>query len=275
MSESDPTGTDRTALHVEERGAPDAPLVVLVHGSMDRGSGMNRVVKRLEDRYLVVTYDRRGYGASMGVPGPRTAEGNAQDLVDVLDGRRGLVFGHSVGGTFALAVAQRRPDLVRAVGVFEAPMYWEPWWPDDTTGRSVLGADGRGRGDAEDAAESFMRRLLGDERWERLPSSTREDRRAEGPALVAEMADLAGRAPYASDAIGVPVLVARGERSKDHHRRAAALLAERVASPRRAAPSEFVEVPGVSHGAHLQDPDAFAALVDRLAALADLADQEG
>jgi len=230
---------------------------------------MARVARHLEDRYRVVAYDRRGYGRSLRVPGPRTADANVEDLIEVLGGRRGLVFGHSVGGTFALAAAQRRPDLVRAVGVYEAPMYWEPWWPSDTTGKVVLGAAGQGDAAAEDAAEGFMRRLLGDERWERLPSGSRADRRSEGPALVAEMADLTRGAPYEANAIRVPVLVVRGEQSKGHHRNAAGVLAERVASPERGAASEFLELPGVSHGLHLQDPEAFAALVDRLAALAD------
>ena len=164
-------------------------------------------------------------------------------------------------------LAQRRPDLVRAVGVYEAPMYWEPWWPADTTGQRVLSARDAPDG-AGDAAEAFMRRVIGDERWERLPAGTRALRRAEGPALVGELSSLTASVPYEAEAITVPVLVARGEQSKPHHREAAVVLAERLATPGRGAPSELVDVPGVGHGIHLQDPHAFAALVDRLAALA-------
>jgi len=33
-----------------------------------------------------------------------------------------------LGGVVALAAAQRRADLVRAVGAFESPMPWLEWW---------------------------------------------------------------------------------------------------------------------------------------------------
>ena len=36
-----------------------------------------------------------------------------------------------------------------------------------------------------------MRRLIGDEKWERLPRRRRAARRAEGAAMVGELADLA------------------------------------------------------------------------------------
>ena len=105
----------------------------------------------------------------------------------MLDGRSAAVFGHSFGGDIALAAAQRHPDLVRAVGAYEPPMPWEPWWPSATARRKRHRAyqrDGAGA-----AAEAFMRRMIGDEVWERLPASTRDERRADGPALVGEFAD--------------------------------------------------------------------------------------
>jgi pimeloyl-ACP methyl ester carboxylesterase len=258
------------ALYVDERGPIGAPVLVLVHGSMDRSTGMGRVVRQLEQEFRVVNYDRRGYGRSLGVAGPRTIEANVEDLLLVLAERPALVFGHSMGGDIALAAAQRRPDLVRALGVYEAPMYWEPWWPDGTTGGVVLALDTGAVGGAEDAAEAFMRRAIGDERWQRLPPTTRADRRAEGPALVAELTDLTRAAPYDAGLIVVPVLVVRGERSKDYHRQAAALLAQRLASSEQNAFCELVDVPGVTHGVHLQDPEAVAGLVRRLAELAEL-----
>ena len=68
------------------------------------------------------------------------------------------------------------------------------------------GPDG---GDDHDAAEWFLRRMLGDKLWERLPASMRAERRAEGPTLVAEMrkaAEGAGRDP---DAIEITASAAR------------------------------------------------------------------
>ena len=57
--------TDPTAhrsIWSEEAGDPDAPLVVVVHGTMDRAAGMLRLSRKLDHRYRVLRYDRRGYG---------------------------------------------------------------------------------------------------------------------------------------------------------------------------------------------------------------------
>ena len=53
-------------LWVEESGPDDAPLVVFVHGSMDRSTSFSKVVRRLRDLHTVV-YDRRGYAGSSDV----------------------------------------------------------------------------------------------------------------------------------------------------------------------------------------------------------------
>jgi pimeloyl-ACP methyl ester carboxylesterase len=114
----------------------------------------------------------------------------------------------------------------------------------------------------------FVRRMIGDELWGRLPAATRAERRAEGAALVGELVDVRRTAPYDPAAIEVPVLLACGERGAAHHRRAAALLRERLAAEAADGRVVFEEVPGAAHGIHLQDPEALAGLVRRLVALA-------
>ncbi|HET9600734.1 MAG TPA: alpha/beta hydrolase [Acidimicrobiales bacterium] len=255
-------------LWVTEVGPEGGAVVVLVHGSMDRASGMRGVARRLEDEFRVVLYDRRGYGRSRSVGGPYGIATQVDDLVEVLQGRPAVVFGHSLGGDIALAAAGR-PDLVRAVGAYEPPMPWEPWWPTGTAGGEVVRLAEVGGPEATAAAASmFMRRMIGDARWERLPQSTRADREAEGAALVGELADLRKRPPFDPDRITVPVLLAYGERGARHHHDGARVLAERfeVGGPQPRA--ELVEVPGAEHGIHFQQPAAFADLVRRLVAMA-------
>ncbi len=151
------------------------------------------------------------------------------DLVAVIDGRPAVVFGHSFGGDIALAAAERHPHLVRAVGTYEAPMSWEPWWPEDTAGGDAVRL-GEEEGPAA-AAEAFARRMVGDRIWDRLPPATRADRLAEGPALVGELSDLRRRPPYDPALITVPVLVARGERCAPHHLDGTRTLIERLIAP--------------------------------------------
>jgi pimeloyl-ACP methyl ester carboxylesterase len=50
-----------TDLFVNEHSVDGAPLVVLVHGSMDRNSAFARCAGLLRDLHTI-RYDRRGYG---------------------------------------------------------------------------------------------------------------------------------------------------------------------------------------------------------------------
>jgi pimeloyl-ACP methyl ester carboxylesterase len=103
-----------------------------------------------------------------------------------------------------------------------------------------------------------MRRMIGDARWERLPERTRARRRREGPALVAEMSSIrSDGAPFDAARISVPTVLVRGEQSRPHHRRGAAMLAEAIPG------AELVDVEGAGHGGHLTHPDTFAACVRR------------
>jgi pimeloyl-ACP methyl ester carboxylesterase len=242
-----------SGLYVDEREPPAEPgdLVVLIHGSMDRGPSFSRVVTRLSD-VQVLTYDRRGYHRSLqALPLAHTLDEHVEDLFSVLAGRHAVAAGHSYGGTVALAAAWRRPEQIRAVVAYEPPAPWLPWWPKRSAGGSAAGARG-----PEEAAETFMRRMIGDARWERLPERTRARRRDEGPALIAEMASIRDDgAPFDPAQVSVPTVIARGELAAPHHRRGAEALADLIPG------AELVEVEGAGHGCHLTHPDAFAATV--------------
>jgi pimeloyl-ACP methyl ester carboxylesterase len=200
-------------------GPVEAPHLVLIHGSLDRSAGMLKLSRRLDERFRVTRYDRRGYGKSMPHGGPFGIEHQVADLVGVIEGAGAgpaLLFGHSYGGNVALATTQRRPDLVAGVVVYESPLSWMPWWPGTTAG-----ADATAWGhDPAGAAERFMRHLIGDARWERLPPATRDARRSEGPALVGELIDLRSRPPWEAKQIEAPVLAMHGEHGQPHHHQA-------------------------------------------------------
>jgi pimeloyl-ACP methyl ester carboxylesterase len=244
-------------------GDGGGPTVVVVHGGMDRASSFGRVARHLRDLPMV-RYDRRGYGRSIGL-GTTDLAGHVDDLHAVIGGRDVVCFGHSVGGVIALGAAQAAPGQVRAVLAFEAPMPWAPWWPRPRQDRAEGHGDGAGpdHPDPADEAERFMRRMVGDRIWERLPARTRADRRAEGPALAADLAAVDLDAPPVDlAALVVPVLAAAGSATNWWHRRAA----EELATGARAG--ELVIVDGATHGAHLTHPGAVAGLVRRARALA-------
>jgi pimeloyl-ACP methyl ester carboxylesterase len=227
--------------------------VVLVHGSMDRATSFRRLMNRLPD-WLRVSYDRRGYAGSSSLGPPESFEEQVADLLEVLGGEPAVVFGHSYGGDVVLAAASRHPELIPSAMVWEPPRPWLAWWPGMSSGNGE--SDGL---DPEDRAEWFMRRMVGDRVWERLPASTRDQRRREGHTLQAELAALKSAPPFRAEQVRVPVLVGRGGQSVPHHRRSARELAASLPK------GQLCEIEGASHGAHLSHPGELADLI-RLAA---------
>ena len=235
------------------------PLVVFVHGSLDRGSSFARVWRRLPD-LDTLTYDRRGYQGSRHVlPVAIALQEHVDDLLDVIDGRETVAVGHSYGGNVALAAAlDDRGTSIRAVAAYEPP---QPWLPIQDGGRTEPpGGAPAPPGDEEPAAaaERFFRRMVGDRAWDRLSEDEKADRRADGPALAAELGAIrVAHPPFDVGALRIPVVYGRGEDSLPHHRRAVAWLVEHTPQ------GELFEIRGARHGAHLTHPDAFAAMVRR------------
>lgn len=240
-----------TELWSAEVGPHDADLIALVHGSMDRSAGLLRLSRRLDDRFRVLRYDRRGYGRSRPHDGPFAIDDQVADLAALLDGRSAIVVGHSFGGDVALGLADRHPEAVRACIVYETPLSWYPWWPGSTAGALALD------GDTDGAAERFMRRLIGDDRWDRLPSSTRAARRAEGVAMVGELSALRLGPAFDTDRVRCPVLALYGEHGADHHRRAMVFLAEQLPDCRAE------EIPGARHFGPNSHADAVVGAIER------------
>jgi hypothetical protein len=57
------------ALHINEAGPPDAPLVVLVHGALDRSAGFAKVARRLDAITASSAMTAAATGARDTVPG--------------------------------------------------------------------------------------------------------------------------------------------------------------------------------------------------------------
>jgi pimeloyl-ACP methyl ester carboxylesterase len=239
-------------MHVADHHADAGdPRVILVHGSLARGSTFARTVRRLGDLH-VVSYDRRGYGRSRSMRPLGTLVEHVADLLSLVGDGPAVVVGHSYGGDVALAAAIECPGPVIGVGAWEPPMPWVPWWPSRHR---------QGEEDPARFAQGFFRRMVGDAPWERASPEVRAELEADGPALMAELSALrSGGAPFDVARLSVPAVFGRGGSSRPHHRRAAAELAAMAPS------AELFEVPGAAHGAQLTHPAAFADFVRRAVA---------
>lgn len=243
---------------MEHHSGSGLPLVILVHGTMDRSASFARAVRHLPGAH-VVTYDRRGYGRSAAAsPASGGVQGHVDDLVAILDGRPAVAIGHSFGGDIALLAAIRHPELIMAAGAYEPPMPWLEWWP---TGSASQDMKGHGLDDPAEVAERFIRLVAGDAAWQGLPDRTKEQRRAEGPAVLADVAALTGGSgPFTIEDItaaideGAVVRLACGRRSRPHQHDGAVLLALKLGA-------ELTMIEDATHGAHSGRPVEFAAWV--------------
>ena len=249
-------------------GGEGLPMVVLVHGSLDRAASFARVQRRLDDLHTVA-YDRRGYqGSRHALPLNATLDGHIDDLLAVIDGRPSVVVGHSYGGDVAVGAALRSggDSGIVSVVAYEPPMPWLGFWARSAASAAAMQTASHqesparaGPPDDDGAAaqaERFFRRMVGDAAWDRLSESAKDERRADGPALEAELAAIrVNEQPFDVAGLTVPATFGRGEVSTPRHRDTVAWLAEHVPG------AELVEISGASHGSHLTHPDAFASMV--------------
>lgn len=117
------TGTG-VELAFRTTGASDAPALVLVPGFASHvdelwdPAGPGQFHRCLAHDLRLITYDRRGQGASSGEPG--TVDEDVADLAAVLDAagaERALVVGTSQGGATAIAFASLAPERVAGLVV--------------------------------------------------------------------------------------------------------------------------------------------------------------
>jgi pimeloyl-ACP methyl ester carboxylesterase len=250
MSTTVPHSTENGLQFVEE-GTPGMPLVLLIHGSLDRAAGMLRVSRQIHKEAHVIRFDRRGYAQNNSHAGPFNVPGNVEDVVSILNGREAILIGHSFGGNIALATAALLGEQIRAVSTYETPLSWFEWWPRNTAGATSLQVP------TSEAAEAFMIRLIGQKRWGFLPETTKDARRSEGPALTAELQSIREAAPWSVDDINCPVLCGYGSRALEHHKKGALWLGANLHNARS------VEIEGAGHGAPNSHSAAFTDLLIR------------
>jgi pimeloyl-ACP methyl ester carboxylesterase len=119
---------------------------------------------------------------------------------------------------------------------------------------------------AEDPAEEverFFSRMVSPSAWQRLSDVGKAGRRADGPALVADLLSLRGELPFDVMDLAVPALFGvGGPASAAHHHDGVAWLGAHVPG------AAVYEIAQAQHGAHLSHPDHFAAFVRAVVARA-------
>lgn len=233
------------------RRGHSGPLVVGVHGGLDRGGSFARLARRL-DGFQFVTYDRRGYQGSRG-PTDLTLNDHRDDLLAILQGLQSnglaVVVGHSYGGVVALAAALTGASEIASLVTYEPPLPWVV----KRTGRMGPLLDS-----PADEAESFFRRMISDSAWDRLSPSEQESRRLDGPALYDDLQTIRrDDAPFDVAHVAVPWTYSYGEgdERREYYASVASELTRRVPHVR------IAPLANAGHGAHLAHPEGLARII--------------
>ncbi|MBU6233110.1 MAG: alpha/beta hydrolase [Acidobacteria bacterium] len=235
------------------RRGHDGPLIVAIHGGLDRGGSFARMARRLEGCEFI-TYDRRGYQGSRA-GGTANLHQHARDLVNLVHGvvseTPPVVVGHSYGGLVALAASLLEPTLITSVVTYEPPL---PWVYRREGTMSPL------TGTPEDEAERFFRRMISDVAWDRLADDEKAGRRADGPALYDDLATLRNPTPpFSIESITAHWTYSFGNADERHAyyvevaRRLGVLVPSVTIAP----------LEGAGHGAHLANPEGLAKIIRR------------
>ena len=252
------------SLHAVRAGA--GPQLLLIHGSAaDYTTWSIQLASPLRERFELVAYDRR-----LAAP---TVEAHAADAASLVARPPVLIAGSSFGAVVALELVRSRPGLAAGAILIEPPMAAFDAPPD--LGRAVHAALGGTRNapepgaflaeldrraaeaGGEAAGELFLRMVLGDASYERMPRAFQDRAKGKWAEIRADAsALLAYRPRYAElPAVKTPVLLLGGARSAPYFR--ATLDALAAALPR----ARLEIVPGAGHMLHAEAPRRFAELL--------------
>ena len=220
----------------DERGQGD-PCVLLHPGGAGIDSrALGATLDGLARVFRAYTPEQRAHGRTPDVDGPLTYEAMAADTIAFIErviGQPVYLMGCSDGAVVALAVARRRPDLVRRL-VFAAGVFHKDGWQ-----AGVL--DGE---PPEWLRESY--------------AALSPDGAAHYDVVVAKLAAMHAAEPALSEAdlrqVAVRTLVMVGDDDEVRFEHAVAMY-------RSLPDAEFAVVPGTSHGLLVEKPDLCNLLI--------------
>jgi pimeloyl-ACP methyl ester carboxylesterase len=224
--------------------------MLFIHGSAaDHTSWSIQLASALRERFTLVAYDR--------CVEHTTIEQHAADAAEVLAGQRALVVASSFGAVVALELLRTRPELCAGAVLIEPPM----GAADDIAAAPAPFLAEFDRLVAEEggpaAGEFFLRTVLGDAAFDRIPRAYQERSKDKWAAIRADSAALMAYRPrYAELAsIHVPVLLVGGQRSAGYFRPTLDALCREL--PR----ARLEIVAGAGHMLHAEAPRRFAELL--------------
>ncbi len=119
----EPLALGEITLNVRHWGAPDSPLLFMVHGWMDCSITFQFVADTLASTFHIIAPDLRGYGQSTWLGRPYAYVDHYADLDALLSHyaphRPVMLAGHSMGANIACNYAAARPERVERLALMD------------------------------------------------------------------------------------------------------------------------------------------------------------
>jgi pimeloyl-ACP methyl ester carboxylesterase len=207
---------------------------LFIHGGGTPGAVYADDLAELAGDCRLITYDRRGYGASgTAASAWREHMEDAADLLESLDAAPATVAGYSAGAIVALDLALERAELVAAVVLLDPAVHSRRHATPGLIATYVsVQMTRRLRGERA-GAERWLRYLAGDA-WDRMPDALRETMLSSAAGLFADLGCGDGDHLDAArlEHIDVPVTIVGCELSPPFLRRSVAALEEAMPQAR-------------------------------------------
>ena len=202
-------------LYYEERGS--GMPILGIHGAGSSALFWEDAAEKLAGLGRAMVYDRRGCTRSerpdqYEVTSVTEHAEDALTLLTALGARPAIVVGRSYGGTVAIDLAIRHPDVVLGLALLEAgpiglSREYDAWFEELLQSVEETAAE---RG-VDAVGETLLRSVFG--AWEELPGTFREVFTANGQALLAEIRGGESTDVSRLAEIRVPTLVVTAEDS--------------------------------------------------------------
>jgi pimeloyl-ACP methyl ester carboxylesterase len=247
--------------YYEEKG--EGQPILLIHPSGSTASTWGSFFDDLASVGRVIAYDRRGYSRTGGRTA-HSASAHAADaaaILDALEAGPAVLVGTSAGAAYALHVAVRRPDLVRAAVLHESP--WRALRHPTTPALGMLARmqwQAR-RGHFAEATETLLRFVYsyrdGGSAWDQFPEEWRRIARQNGKSVVADLENTILGYPRPKDLalITAPFRCTYGGRSPSYMRPITRVLAGAIPT------AEAREIEGAGHAVTFDAPANFIHVI--------------
>jgi pimeloyl-ACP methyl ester carboxylesterase len=253
---------DRQTRYFAEDGA--GPPLIAIHGSMSSHRQWQSLVDRLRDRHRLIVPDLLMCDSGSKKLGAFTFDEDCAFIAALIDAHPGAhLLGHSYGGVVAIKAAMARPGELASLILIEPSCFHllkQEQLPEyqEVIRLQALQREYEVRGDAVQAARSFIEYWIGPAGWDAMPERRKELMALGLPKLKEDWPGTLNDQTHLADypSLSMPTLLMRAKDTRAPSFRIAQLLRTALPNP------TFVEIASGGHMSPLTNPEPVNAAVD-------------